>query len=232
MRSRCQVSVAGGNTHILAKDRLTALQSVVENLGAPDFPIFLRLGAVQRAALQPVTARALLAELELSARRMEGMLVPGVRFLNAAGEFLGALFMRPDGGELAASPDCSLAVTPRGIRIVVSAFPPPVGFRSDPGLERGRYACFFQRLSLAGGAWQGIRTEEMGGSGAPVALPKVPVPPATRWDLARVAGAADVTQVEYVETPVPEAFRDILHALESACADSLRLKRPLEIRFD
>jgi hypothetical protein len=73
----------------------------------------------------------------------------------------------------------------------------------------------------------------MGGSGAPVRLPDLPpLPPVTRWHYARVAGSPAVAVVQFTSTPAEEVFRDLLHALDAACVESLRLRRPLRIRTD
>ena len=64
MRQRLSLAVQGGTAHMVPIHRLQALQSLVGELGAEAFPLFLRLGAVRLAEFQPVTARTLLAEME------------------------------------------------------------------------------------------------------------------------------------------------------------------------
>lgn len=230
MRLVCQLSVQGGTTHMLPKTPLTALQSVVEDLGADTYPLFLRLGGAPITRMQPVTARALLREVEKFREELRWRLIPGVQFRDAAGAELGSMYTVPGSPVLMTAEDLTLSVTSEGIRLLMKAFPPPVGFRSRPGLPPLHYECFFQEIQVSGADYVGIRTADMGGGDKPVTLPPIPLPPVTRWDTARVAGKPAVASLLYVETPAPEVYRDLLHAFVSACEDSLRLKVPLVFR--
>lgn len=230
MRPVCQLSVQGGTTHMLPKIPLTALQSVVEGLGADTYPLFLRLGGSPLTRMQPVTARALLREVEKFQEALRWRLIPGVQFRDAAGAELGSIYTKPESPVLTAADNLSLSVTSEGIRLLLKAFPPPVGFRSRPGLPPLHYECFFQEIRVKGADFVGVRTADMGGGEKPVALPPIPVPPVTRWDTSRVAGKPAVASLLYVETPAPEVYRDLLHAFVSACEESLRLKVPLVFR--
>lgn len=231
MRRRCQFLVPGANTHLLQCEQVKALQEIVEGLGADTYPLFLRLGGAN-ATLQPVTARTLLAEVEHFRPRLSMRLIPGIRLYGKDREELGSLFNRGENHVLAKSDAATLAITSEGIRVALRQFPPPVGFRSRPGLERGYYECFFKAIHHTPEGYLGERTEAMGGSGAPVALPELPVPPVTQWHHARVSGRPHVALLEYVEVPAPEVYRDVVHAVATACTDSLRLKVPMHVRVD
>lgn len=213
--------------------QVNRLQALIGEFGAETYPLFLRLGAIRRAELQPVTARSLLAEVEKFLPLMQGRRIPGVSFQDSQGRELGGIYGGADGTTIAATAASSLSVTHRGIRVVVQQFPPPVGFRSAPGLESGQYECYFVSLRHGPGATSGLRTPEMGGSGAPVTLPDLPpLPPATRWDFSWIAGQVDVAATEFTETPAEVAFRDVIHAITSACTESLRLRKALRIGSD
>lgn len=230
MRPTCYLSVSGGNIHAVAWHRMEALQSLVTDLGAADYPLFLRVGGTPQARLQPVTARALLAEVERFSAGLQDWRIPGVRFEGPTGEELGVTYLRADGKPIAERGGVKLSVSESGIRLVVRQFPPPIGFRSSPDLPAGEYECFFELATSEVSGWLGHRTGEMGGSGAPVHLDRLPLPPVTRWDYSRVAGAPAIHRLRFVQTPACEVFRDIIHAFESACTDSLRLKHPLQIK--
>lgn len=227
MRPLLTLSVPGGNTHTVPHAQFEMLQALVAETNTTDYPTFLRLGNIPTVRMQPIGARGLLGEVDLFTSRLRESSVPGVRFLDGDGVELGAMYARNGNTSVAAT---NWTVTPDGIKVVLNSLPPPVGFRSVPGLAAGEYQCFFSRLTFGQDECLGIRTAAMGGSGAPVILPALPVPPVTRWDLARVAGRPDVTTAEWVETPVPEVYRDILHAFVSACHEALRLRQPLSIR--
>jgi hypothetical protein len=182
--------------------------------------------------MQPVTARALLAEIEKFSRHLQVRLVPGLSFVDEQGEQLGYMYSRPSKGDLVPGEKASLTPTPEGIRVTVQGFPPPAGFRSRPGMPPLHYECYFRELRANGAGWHGFRTEAMGGSGTPITLPYLPLPPATQWDMSRVAGRPAVSALVYVETPASEVYRDVLHAFESACNESLRLKAPFEFRLE
>jgi hypothetical protein len=126
--------VPGGTAHILSVTQLTALQAIVEDLGAEGYPLFLRLGGTPRARMQPVTARALLAEIEKFSGHLRGRLIPGLSFVDEQGEQLGYMYSRPSKGDLVQGEKVSLTPTPEGIRVTVQGFPPPPGFRSRPGM--------------------------------------------------------------------------------------------------
>ncbi|HYF77544.1 MAG TPA: hypothetical protein VD973_10460 [Symbiobacteriaceae bacterium] len=232
MASRCQLSVPGGTVHVFSRTQLDALQSIVTDLGAATFPLFLRLGSTPRWRMQPITARTLLAEVEKFRRTLHLRLIPGMSFRDEAGAELGSMFIRADERPLIEAEKLSVAPTPEGIRLVLEGFPPPAGFRSRPGLPPMHYECYFSELRTSPEGWMGLRTPDMGGSGAPVPLPAIPLPPATKWDLSRVAGRPAVATVVYVEPPATEVYRDLLHALDTAGNESIRLKQPLEFRRD
>jgi hypothetical protein len=151
--------------------------------------------------MQPITARNLLAEVEKFRRMLDLRLIPGVSFRDEQGAELGSMFMRADERPLVEADKLSVAPTPEGIRVVLGGFPPPAGFRSRPGLPPVHYECYFSELRTSQEGWVGLRTPDMGGSGAPVALPAIPLPPATQWDYSRVAGRPVVGSVVYVEPP-------------------------------
>lgn len=232
MRPKMQLSVQGGTSHALSPVQLGALQDIVGGLGADQFPLFLRLGGTERTRMQPVTARALLNEFERFAKPLGLFLVAGLAFYDATGAELGSLYSHTRNHTLSVGADTTLSPTPHGIRIVLKGFPPPTGFRSAPGLDRLHYECYFDELRFEGQAWLGLRTEEMGGSGAPVPLPALTLPPVTKWDVARVAGRPTIAKVMHVLTPGDQIYKDLIHAFVSACEESLRLKAPLEFRRD
>lgn len=233
MRQALTLAVQGGTTHAIPMGHVNRLQALISEFGADTYPLFLRLGAVQRVELQPVTARSLLAELEKALPLMKGRRMPGASFQDAHGNELGGIYGGPDGADIAATDEGRLSVTPRGIRLVLRQFPPPVGFRSNQDLESGWFECYFASLHHSPAGTTGVRTPAMGGSGAPVSLQGVPaLPPATRWDFSKVAGQVSVAVTEFVEAPVEEVFRDVLHAVMSACNESLRLKKVLRIGRD
>jgi hypothetical protein len=231
MRPMFHLAVAGGTAHLLPKTAFMALQSILEGLGADTYPLFLRLGGTQESRMQPVTARVLLKEVELFSRHLRWRIIPGIQFGGTASEELGIMYSRPE-GDLAQSDKVSFTVTPEGIRLTVNMFPPPVGFRSRPGLKPLHYECFFREIHVEGTEFRGVRTADMGGTEEPVAIPPVPVPPVTRWDYSRVAGKPAVTSMRYIETPATEVYRDLIHAFVSACEESLRLRTPLVFRAD
>lgn len=232
MLTKCQLAVPGGTTHTVSRSHLEALQHIVAELGANTFPLFLRLGATARWRMQPVTARSLLAEVEKFSRGLGLRLIPGLSFRDADGAELGNLYARAGEGPLVAGDRVQVTPTPDGIQVVAQGFPPPPGFRSRPGLPPLHYECYFTEIRSDGQGWSGVRTTEMGGSGARVALPVIPLPPATQWDYSRVAGRPAIWSVVHVETPASEVYRDLLHAVHTACNESLRLKLPMEFRRD
>lgn len=226
------LTVNGGNTHSILYDRLAALQELVAALGAESCPQFLRIGSIRNASFQPVGARAFLREIEFFAPRLSGFLIPGFRMVGPDGSELGAIYPNGDGAPAGAKASLSLWAASGGIRLVSSALPPPVGFRAHPGLLPGEHECYFTRLERTADGWRGYRAPGMGGSGAPVSLPPVPIPPPTRWDVSVTAGKPEIGGLTYVETPAPEVFAGIIHAFESACLESLRLKEPLSLRVE
>jgi len=230
VRQRFLLSVPGGNTHIVPLERLQPLQRIASDAGATRFPLFQRISSARSITLQPVTARALLAEAEKLAAEVEGLIVPGVTLFGANGQELGGILALTNHGQILGNAELRLAATVNGIRLTVRKVPPPVGFRSEPGLAAGEYACYFRRLVLGGDGWQGLRTESMGGSGAPVSLPALSVPPAARWDFVWSTESPAVFAIESLQVPAPEVYRDVLHAFVSACTESLRFRGPLTIR--
>lgn len=232
MPPKCQLSVPGGTAHTFSALQLEGLQFIVADLGAEGYPLFLRLGGTERWRMQPVTARALLREVEKFRRGLGLRLIPGLSFRDDQGEELGSMYARANDDPLGKNEKVSVTPTPSGIRLVAEGFPPPPGFRSRPGLPPLHYECYFAELRSEGQGWFGRRTAEMGGAETPVALPAVPLPPATQWDYSRVAGRPAIWSVVYVETPATEVFRDLLHALDTSCNESIRLKSPLEFRRD
>jgi len=191
----------------------------------------LRLGGKYPVRMQPVVARALLAEWELARPNLERAELYGMRFLDPSGVELGGYFPSAQGLTFG-TVDCLVETTADGIRVATSQFPPPIGFRSGPRAERSRYECYFSRLEWTADGWIGYRTAEMGGSGQAVQVELPPVPPATRWDFANTAGSPVVRTIETMQAPVLERLYDVVHALETACNDSLRYKRPLHFRID
>lgn len=229
MRRTCQVTVRGGTAHTIPMNHVEALQSIVTELGADAFPLFLRLGAVP-ISMQPVTARALLAEFEAFVPRLRSWVVPGLRFTGLNAEELGLIYARGQDDEVIRSAGATLGLSVEGIRLTVNQFPPPVGFRSNPHLPKGQYVCYFRQILLTRDGFVGLRTEAMGGSGAPVSLPDLAIPPVTKWDIARVAGKPAIASLDYVETPAPEVYKDLIHAFTAACDEALRLRVPLVVR--
>jgi len=211
-------------------DHLARMQDAIEILGAEVYPLLMRLGAVRTAELQPVVARSLLGEVEQVTPRLGLQPVPTLTFLDGAGSPLGSIFGGAGETEVARASEGILSLTAAGIRIALRRFPPPVGFRSDSGVARGWYVCYFSSLTFTPEGARGLRTPEMGGSGAPVALPGLPpLPPVTRWHQASVAGSPEVAQAVFATTPADEVFRDLLHAITAACLESLRLRQPLRV---
>lgn len=159
--------------------------------------------------------------------------MPCLVFRDADGQLLGGLYGPPEQrGRGLTADDMSLAPTTDGIRILLRQMPPPMGFRSSADLPAGVYQCYFRQIVHGPEGYIGIRTEAMGGSGSPVPLPDITLPPVTRWDFAHTAGKPAVALVECVNVGAPEAFKDVLHSLESAFTESLRLKLPLRMRRD
>ncbi len=232
MFTKYLLSVRGGNTHMIPMAHLEALQRLVDDYGAEPSPLFQRLGQKGTGRLQPVTARALLAELEKMAPLLAQQPVPGVLFRDGQGQELGRMYRRPDGAPMAEGADTALSAGPEGIRVVVAQIPPPAGFRSGAGMEAGTYECYFTRIDAGEKGWIGKRAPEMGQTAHPVRLAYLPIPPVTRWDVSRVAGRPEVASLEFVAAPAAEAFRDAIHALETACNESLRLRAPLQIRME
>lgn len=232
LRPVLMLNVEGGTLHVIPLERLESLQSVMDEFGAEAFPLFLRLGGPKHGGLQPVTARALLAEIEKVIPRLGDVRIPGILFRGADGAELGSAYAKPGGRPLAGIDGMALYVTPQGIRVTTTEIPPPAGFRSGPEMPAGEYECFFSRIAKQATGWIGDRTLRMRGSGAPVPLLRLPLPPVTRWDHARTAGTPAVAALELVETPAADVYRDPLHALISACTEALRLKRPLQFRVD
>jgi hypothetical protein len=223
------VSINGGNTHTMRHARVRALQELVLTLGAEGSPLFLRLGGSRQQVLQPVSSRALLREVEAFLPRLRGFRIPGISLHDGEERSLGTVYPNSDGFPAGEGKSFSLWAASGGIRLTTTVLPPPAGFRSHGGLPRGVHECYFERLERTDADWKGYRAPEMR-PGAPVSLAEVPVPPPTRWDVARTAGAPDVRLLRYVEVPANEVFGDLLHVLESACLESLRLKQALTIR--
>ncbi|MGE5673900.1 MAG: hypothetical protein ACM3XM_08425 [Mycobacterium leprae] len=228
MRPVFYLQVPNTNIRALSLAQLNELQAVVAELGAPIYPLFLRLGNRPRAHMQPVTVRTLLAEIERFTSQLGAIHVPAMLFKDQDGTILGAMYEHTD-GSASVQP---IAATRAGIRLVLDQFPPPAGFRSSPGLKTGLYECFFDRISLSPQGTMGWRTAAMGGSGHPVTLPPLALPPATQWDSAQVAGKPNIAVVEWIELPADEAYRDALHALGAGCTDSLRLRQTLTLWID
>jgi len=227
------LEVAGSTLRTVPLAQLVRMQGAVELLGADAYPTFMRLGAAGRLELQPVAAGSLLIEVERATERLGRQPVPTLTFMGEGGAVLGAMYGGHDTTEVAGSDDGQIAVTAEGIRVLLRRFPPPVGFRSEPGVARGWFVCYFSALAFGpDGAW-GTRTPAMGGSGAPVAMPGLPpLPPVTRWHQANVAGSPAVAAAVFTTTPAAEVFRDLIHAVTAACQDSLRLKRPLVAQIE
>lgn len=233
MPQRLILNVPEGTTHVIPFDQLTRMQVIVGTLGELRFPLLIRLGAVRAIKYQPVTVQAIHTELKRLVPHLTDRPVPGVAFLGESGAELGGYHGSEGEMTIARSDDARVSVTPDGIRVVLHLVPPPVGFRSAPDLESGWYACLFTSLRYGPEGTAGTRTPAMGGSGVPVQLPNLPaLPPVTRWHHARVAGAPEVAAMQFTSTPAGVVFRDLLHALDAACLESLRLKRPLYVKTD
>lgn len=233
MRRALNLAVQGGTGHTVPMHRLTALQALVGEFGSDAYPLFLRLGAVRLAEFQPVTARALLAEIDKFLPLIHTRRIPGVSFQDAQQREVGGIYGGEEERVIVSTDEALLSVSGKGIRVLLRQFPPPVGFRSNPDLESGWYECYFQSLRHSPDGTTGLRTPAMGGSGAPVPLDALPaLPPATRWDFALVAGKAEVRSTEFTESPAEEAYRDPLHAVTAACTECLRLRRVLRIVRD
>lgn len=231
MRTICHFAVQGSNDYLVPLAHLELLQHFVAETGTTTFPLLLRLGGKYPVRMQPVVARALLAEWELAEPRLDGAEICGLRFRDAQGLELGGYFPST-GSSTFGTTDRLVQATEDGIRVAIRQFPPPVGFRSGPRTDRGWYECYFSRLERTGDDWIGYRTAEMGGSGQPVPVKLPPVPPVTRWDFAHTSGAPVVDTIESMRAPVLELLGDVVHALETACNDSLRFKRPLHFRLE
>lgn len=230
MASAFTLAVQGGTIHTVPLAHLGRMQDLVSDLGVAAYPLFLRLGAVRHTEMQPVTVLALLTEVERFTPLIADRLVAGVTFYDEQGQALGQISGGVTELALAQSKEGALSVTPQGIRVLIDQFPPPVGFRSGPGLESGWFECYFSSLQLTPEGTLGTRMAAMGGSGTPVRLPSLPpLPPATKWHQSRVSSGVPVASVAFTPTPATEAFRDILHAVTAACTESLRLKRPLRL---
>jgi hypothetical protein len=233
MHQLFSLTVPGANTHTLRLSHLESLQAIIVGLGAEAYPLVVRLGGSPKAQVQPVTSRALLAELEHFLPLLAKVAMPCLVFRDADGRLLGGMYGPPEERPRTLTDhDMSLAPTTDGIRMVLRQMPPPMGFRSSADLPAGVYECYFRQVMHGPEGYMGVRTEAMGGSGAPVPLPDLELPPITRWDFAHTSGKPVVDQVEFVNVPAPEAFKDVLHSLESAFTESLRLKLPLRMRKD
>ena len=232
MRPKCHLIVAGASTHIIPMTHLAQLQALIGELGAANYPLLLRLGSRGLLKLQPVTARAVLSELEVALSHLRGVTVPVLLFGGESGQVLGGMLSHPSGEDLFRNETIAVTVTEDGISLTVTQFPPPVGFRSAPGLKAGTYLCFFDQITRTRDGFMGMRTAAMGGSGAPVSLPEVPIPPVTAWDFAGVAGKPVVAELRFMRMPVADAFRDVIHALVTATNDSLRLRAQFQVRID
>lgn len=258
MFARTLLSVSGGSTQTLVARRFMAMQSVVGEVGADKAPLFLRLGRAGGSRHQPVSVATLLKELPHIQELLRYFLVTGAEFADANGDLLGTIWGFGDGlvadGTAPASGAGSgkvvrrgtkaaiahavgalgptLHSTPDGLALTVAELPPPVGFRSESGLEPGQFRCYFRELQVTPEGWLGYRTEEMGGSGQPVKVPAVALPSVTRWDFSRTAGSPQVALIRFVERQAVDVFADELHALEAAGNECLRLKRPLHVTHD
>jgi hypothetical protein len=230
VRPICELSVQGGTTHTLPLLSVEGLQRFVHDFGGGQSPLFLRLGGRYDSTMQPVTSRALLAEIERFLPMLADILVPTMVFQDVGEQELGT-FYDLEGGTIAAESDAiSLGLQAGGLFIRTNQLPPPAGFRSRPGLKAGLYESSFSRIWRTGDGFAGERTAEMPGGAVPVALPDLPLPSVTRWHFARTAGTPTVQQLHYREVGATLVFADLLHALISACNESIRLKNPLRIR--
>jgi hypothetical protein len=207
------------------------MQAVVGDVGADKAPLFLRMGRAGGSRHQPVGISILLKELPHIHELLGYFLVTGAEFYAASGELLGAAWGFGD-GLIAGADGPTLHATPDGLALTVAALPPPVGFRSEAGLAPGHFRCYFREIQITPGGWQGLRTEAMGGSGQPVNVPSLPLPPVTRWDTSRIAGSPQVGSICFIERPALEVFADELHALTAAATECLRLKRPLHVTHE
>lgn len=256
MFARTLLSVSGGSTQTLPARRFMAMQAVVGDVGADKAPLFLRLGRAGGTRHQPVSVATLLKELPHIKELLRYFLITGAEFLDENDELLGTVWGFGDGlvaGGAAApasgigsgkvgsagraskagtGPGPTLHATPDGLALTVAELPPPVGFRSESGLEPGHFRCYFREIQIAPEGWLGHRTEGMGGSGQPVKVPAVTLPSATRWDASRTAGRPEVARIRFVERQAFDVFTDELHALEAAGTESLRLRRPLHVTHD
>lgn len=232
MRRTCTLAVPGGNTYLILASHLEALQHQGAALGNTLVPILLRLGMPGAVTLQPVTARHLLAEIDGLVERAEDQHFPAVHFLNREQSRLGELTAWVEEPAICEDETTRLFIGESAIRVVVRGFPPPVGFRTGLGLVSGEHECYFTQIRRHGEGWVGERTAQMGGTGAPVPLSLPPLPPPSRWDFAKVASGEGVWAVRHVLTPVPVALADLIHAVRSACTESLRLRHPLRITVE
>ncbi|HLO02069.1 MAG TPA: hypothetical protein VK191_03060 [Symbiobacteriaceae bacterium] len=258
MFARTLLSVPGGSTQTLVARRFTAMQAVVGEVGADKAPLFLRLGRAGGSRHQPVSVATLLKEMPHIQVLLGYFLITGAEFCDANGDLLGTIWGFGDGlvaggaaastgggsgkgigarrgakaGQGLATLSPTLHAMPEGLALTVAELPPPVGFRSEPGLEPGHFRCYFRELQITPEGWLGYRTEEMGGSGQPVKVPAVALPSVTRWDASRTAGNPQVTLIRFVERQAVDVFADELHALEAAGNECLRLKRPLHVTHD
>lgn len=258
MFARTLLSVAGGSTRMLTARRFMAMQAVVGEVGADKAPLFLRLGRAGGTRHQPISVATLLKELPHIQDLLRYFLVTGAEFTDANDELLGTVWGFGEGliaggaaapasgigsgqvggasrrraAKAAAGPGATLHSTPEGLALTVAELPPPVGFRSESGLEPGQFRCYFRELQITPEGWLGLRTEEMGGSGQPVKVPAVTLPSATRWDFSRAAGSPEVARIRFVERQALEVFADELHALNASGNESLQLKRPLHVTHD
>lgn len=226
-----QIQIEGGNRHFVLKHQLEALQRIVSGLGADAYPLFLRLGSAPLIRMHPVTVRALLAEIEHFTQPLGDLTVPTLLFLDEQDLAMGGIYAYEDPTALPESATMMLVPTSEGIRIIMRQVPPPVGFRSSPGLKSGTYECYFASVRLQGEGYSGVRTAAMGGSNAPVALPGLTLPPVTRWDFARVSGAPTIHAIRCQQQPAPDVFKDVLHTVTSSCEEALRLRTALSIRL-
>jgi len=231
LHPNCHFAVHGSNDYVVPLNHLELLQHIVAETGTTLFPLLLRLGGKYPVRMQPVVARALLAEWEIAQANLVNSRICALYFRDANGSKLGGFFPT-DNSPTFGTAERLVQSTAEGVRVSVRQLPPPIGFRSGPRMGRGWYECYFRRLERQGENWIGYRTAEMGGSGEPVTVKLPPVPPVTRWDFARTAGTPEVTTIEGTSTPVLELLSNVVHALETSCNDSLRLKRPLHFHVD